>query len=288
MKLYYPALVSTAWAMAISRNTDDWHPPGPYDARGPCPMLNALANHGILPRDGLNLTKHNTVKALTSALNFDVAFAETLWAGGVASNPEPNADYFTMLHLRRHNVIEHDASLSRQDAYFGNNFDFNETIFEGSKAFWVTDVIDRQQMANSRLYRQVLSKAYNPTYLFDSKTEGLSLGEGASAFLAFGDLDNITVRKDWTEYLFREFHVTYSKCHSDSIPGNERLPYSLGWTKRESQANLTDFNRMRAEIAKSANLMTGQPKKVSAPGMVVQDNNPPALQTMSFAGSDGL
>ncbi|KAG8628359.1 hypothetical protein KVT40_004232 [Elsinoe batatas] len=272
MKLYCLALVSTTWAMAISGNTDDWHPPGPYDARGPCPMLNALANHGILPRDGLNLTKHNTVKALTGALNFDVAFAETLWAGGAASNPEPNADYFTMLHLRRHNVIEHDASLSRQDAYFGNNFDFNETIFEGSKAFWVTDLIDRQQMANSRLYRQVLSKAYNPTYLFDAKTEGLSLGEGASAFLAFGDLDNITVRKDWTEYLFR----------------NERLPYSLGWTKRESQANLTDFNRMRAEIAKSANLMTGQPKKVTAPGMVVQANTSPAPQAMNFASSDSL
>ena len=29
-----------------------WQAPGPNDARGPCPGLNALANHGYLPRDG--------------------------------------------------------------------------------------------------------------------------------------------------------------------------------------------------------------------------------------------
>ncbi|EEB97921.1 hypothetical protein MPER_02663, partial [Moniliophthora perniciosa FA553] len=30
--------------------------PGPDDARGPCPGLNTLANHGFLPRDGKNIT----------------------------------------------------------------------------------------------------------------------------------------------------------------------------------------------------------------------------------------
>ena len=30
-----------------------WAPPGPGDLRGPCPGLNALANHGYFPRNGI-------------------------------------------------------------------------------------------------------------------------------------------------------------------------------------------------------------------------------------------
>ncbi len=30
--------------------------PGPNDSRSPCPALNALANHGYLPRDGKDIT----------------------------------------------------------------------------------------------------------------------------------------------------------------------------------------------------------------------------------------
>ena len=30
--------------------------PGPNDSRSPCPALNALANHGYLPRDGHNIS----------------------------------------------------------------------------------------------------------------------------------------------------------------------------------------------------------------------------------------
>ena len=33
-----------------------YQPPGPTDSRSPCPALNALANHGYLPRDGKNIS----------------------------------------------------------------------------------------------------------------------------------------------------------------------------------------------------------------------------------------
>lgn len=32
-----------------------YQPPEPNDSRSPCPALNALANHGYLPRDGKNI-----------------------------------------------------------------------------------------------------------------------------------------------------------------------------------------------------------------------------------------
>jgi len=37
--------------------------------------------------------------------------------------------------LNVHNVIEHDASLSRLDSYFGNSLDFNQKRFDLMKKF---------------------------------------------------------------------------------------------------------------------------------------------------------
>lgn len=34
----------------------DFHPPGTTDRRGPCPGLNAAANHGFIPRNGILTT----------------------------------------------------------------------------------------------------------------------------------------------------------------------------------------------------------------------------------------
>ncbi|KAH7146442.1 hypothetical protein EDB81DRAFT_934389 [Dactylonectria macrodidyma] len=53
---------------------------GPDDLRGPCPMINCLANHGYLPRDGRNVH----VSDFTSALN-EVGLSFAL--GALLSNP---------------------------------------------------------------------------------------------------------------------------------------------------------------------------------------------------------
>ena len=79
--------------------------------RGPCPMMNTLANHGFLPRDGQGLTKDVVVTGLVSGLNFDPILAGIMFDKAVVANPEPNATFFTLDHLNRHNVLEHDASL---------------------------------------------------------------------------------------------------------------------------------------------------------------------------------
>lgn len=41
--------------------------------RSPCPMVNSLANHGYLPRDGLNISLPDLIVAFTDALNLDPA-----------------------------------------------------------------------------------------------------------------------------------------------------------------------------------------------------------------------
>jgi len=59
-------------------------------------MMNTLANHGFLPRDGRNITLENAVNALHDGLNFNKSIAKIMWQQAIIANPEPNATFFTL------------------------------------------------------------------------------------------------------------------------------------------------------------------------------------------------
>lgn len=103
-----------------------------------------------------------------------------------------------------HNVLEHDASLSRSDAAFGNNHVFNQTVFDTSKAWWTDEIITAKQLANSKIYRQLVSRATNDNYTFGASVEEFSLGEVAAPVVAFGDTRAGTVPRDLVLYFFRK------------------------------------------------------------------------------------
>ncbi len=79
--------------------------------RGPCPMLNTLANHGILPHSGKNLTQDITVKALIDGVNFTPDLGTFLFGFAITTNPDRNATSFNLHQLGTHGILEHDASL---------------------------------------------------------------------------------------------------------------------------------------------------------------------------------
>lgn len=92
-------------------------PPKDGDSRSACPMLNALANHGILPHDGKNISFKEMNTAVRHSFNFAPSFCFFV--------PKFAADFlersywtgrFDLAELSRHNAIEHDASLTREDA----------------------------------------------------------------------------------------------------------------------------------------------------------------------------
>ncbi|RYP20508.1 hypothetical protein DL765_002753 [Monosporascus sp. GIB2] len=227
-------------ARAFYPTLPEWHPAGPDDFRGPCPMMNTLANHNLLPHDGRNITKQDVIKATGAALNFKESLASLMFDMAVIANPEPNATYFSLDHLNRHNVLEHDGSLSRLDAYFGNNHVFNEEVFEQTKKYWTEPVLDPDMLANSKLARQLDSKAFNPTYTFTERVEQFSLGELAAPIIAFGDLHSGKVNRTLVEYFFV----------------NERLPYELGWTTREQALSTGDIIKVSDMIAEATSLIT--------------------------------
>ncbi|EPE28884.1 Cloroperoxidase [Glarea lozoyensis ATCC 20868] len=122
--------------------------PGPNDKRGPCPGLNAAANHGFLPRSGVT-TITQTVNGLGAAYSFGPEFAAALsviaigltgdptggtWSiggpyppsllGGLLSNPSGIS--------KSHNTYESDTSPARSDAYLngGDAVSLNITRFD--------------------------------------------------------------------------------------------------------------------------------------------------------------
>lgn len=165
-------------------------------------MLNTLTNHGYFPRDGRNITRYNAIKGLKDGLNFNGTLAGIMWDQAVIANPELNATFFTLDQLNVHNVLEHDASLSRTDAYFGNNHLYNSTVFAETRQWWTTDPVTAEQLAHSKIFRQLQSRATNPEYKFTSVTQEFSLGELGAPTVAFGDLATGDVPRPLITYFF--------------------------------------------------------------------------------------
>ncbi|KAF5359269.1 hypothetical protein D9756_003077 [Leucocoprinus leucothites] len=128
---------------------DAEHPyqaPQEGDMRGPCPGLNTLANHGYIPRNGI-ATPEQLISAVQEGFNMEyflalnVVYTGILVDGNVVTNllsiggkssltgEDPPAPA-TVAGLNTHGPLEGDASITRGDAYFGDNHSFNETLFQ--------------------------------------------------------------------------------------------------------------------------------------------------------------
>ncbi|KAE8306975.1 Chloroperoxidase [Aspergillus transmontanensis] len=209
-----------------------WKPAGPGDVRAPCPMLNTLANHGYLPHDGKNITEEHTIRALKVALNIEEELSQYLFQEALTTNPAENATTFSLNDLSRHNILEHDASLSRLDHYFGDNHDFNQKIFDQTRSYWPDPVISVQAAANAREARVKASNATNPTFALSELGLAFGYGETAAYIIILGNKTTGLVNRSWVEYLFE----------------NERLPSELGWVKREDPISLSDLENMLQQV----------------------------------------
>ncbi|KAK4705104.1 arylsulfate sulfotransferase, partial [Phenoliferia sp. Uapishka_3] len=94
----------------------DWgemQAPTPTDSRGPCPALNSLANHGILPRDG----RHITFNQFASAISRSYNLAPTLGVQLISpfSVFYSGRDWIDLEDIGGQGVVQHDGSTLRED-----------------------------------------------------------------------------------------------------------------------------------------------------------------------------
>ncbi|KDR72108.1 hypothetical protein GALMADRAFT_1344340 [Galerina marginata CBS 339.88] len=133
-------------AKLVNDDAHPWKPLAPADIRGPCPGLNTLASHGWLPRNGI-ASPAQIVTAVQEGFNManDVAIfivygahlvdgnilTDRLSIGGKTALTGPELPAPAIVGgLNTHAVFEGDSSMTRNDFFFGNNHDFNETLFD--------------------------------------------------------------------------------------------------------------------------------------------------------------
>jgi len=165
-------------------------------------MLNTLANHGALPRDGKDISRNVTMNALADVLNFERDLSSFLFDFAITTNPKPNATTFSLNDLANHNVLEHDASLSRPDAHFGNTIWFNQTVFDETKSYWTDETVTFEMAAAAMLARQKSSNLTNPEFSLSELGSAFSVGESVAYVVVIGDKQTRTANRTWLEFWF--------------------------------------------------------------------------------------
>ncbi|GAA5842823.1 hypothetical protein JCM3766R1_007174 [Sporobolomyces carnicolor] len=82
-------------------------------SRSPCPALNALANSGILPRDGRNITQHQLSAAISRAYNLSPTLAIQL--GLPFSVLFDGRKRIDLEDISAQGLVQHDGSTVRED-----------------------------------------------------------------------------------------------------------------------------------------------------------------------------
>lgn len=229
---------------------DDAHKfiaPTANDIRGPCPGLNAAANHGFLARDGVT-TYAELVDAQQNLYNVGYDLANLLAVLGltvtdgdiVTEKLSIGCDATTRTSfnpaltgsqpgLDGHNKFEADTSLTRNDYFLGkgDNYKFNGTLF-GMMTKTTGGLYNRDNLALYRAQRYNQSLHDNPNFYFGPLSVLLF---GASSFLyeLMPSGPNYVPDEATISSFFgaqKNSDGTYSFNHAEQIPPN--------WTNRVS------------------------------------------------------
>ncbi|KAF3048056.1 hypothetical protein E8E12_008820 [Didymella heteroderae] len=230
----------------------EYVPAGPDDKRSPCPMINSLANHGYLPRNGRNVLAHEMKAALAEAgisRALGIIFVNTVYNVHQTKDEKSRAGFFSRLFttlsdpwtllssfgMRRPDqkdktgrpildldqlalpgAVEHDISLTRRDyAQKEGNLMRQDDLVDGLLAA-STDrrSITREQLAIFRRHRIETQREENPDLTYGPLQHELGCGEIALILGIFGD--GKSAPYEYVKPFLRE----------------ERLPVQEGWKKR--------------------------------------------------------
>ncbi|KAJ3519595.1 heme-thiolate peroxidase [Coprinellus aureogranulatus] len=172
---------------------DEAHPfvaPGNEDMRGPCPGLNTLANHGYLPHNGV-ATPAQIINAVQEGFNMHNELSRFLTYAAFLVDGNLVTDLLTIVGgLSTHAVFEGDASMTRDDAFFGDNHSFNQTRWEKFVNFterFGNGFYNKTVATELRWELIQQSIATNPQFDFASPRYFTAYAESAFPFTFFTD-----------------------------------------------------------------------------------------------------
>ncbi|KAL1998501.1 hypothetical protein VTN02DRAFT_6056 [Thermoascus thermophilus] len=218
------------------------------DQRGPCPGLNALANHGYIPRNGI-VSLVDVIAAINQVYGMGIDLATvlgimgTVWTGNPLSldpsfsiggqSPAVNNlldNAFGLLGTPQglvgsHNFIEADSSNTRDDLYVtGNNYRMNMDKFMEWYNMAENGTFSMDLMAKRAKIRMDQSKQTNPNFYYGPVTGLISRNAGyifPGRFFRNYSLEN--PEGVLTKEIVRNFFAVYGE------EGN--LTYKEGWER---------------------------------------------------------
>lgn len=183
-----------------------WAPPGPKDIRGPCPAMNSMANHDIIPHNGRNMTVPVLVKALGETFNLSPELAGIVSQLGVNTAPDPSQGSFKLSDLNKHNAFEHDASMSRVDFYHSGEegiAKFDQRTFDRFMShFKGMEYISIEAAAAARYSMVQYSRKNTPGFTYTQQHQITSYAEVIKFFKTMVDPANGQCKKQFVKILF--------------------------------------------------------------------------------------
>ncbi|KAK3904913.1 Peroxidase, family 2-domain-containing protein [Staphylotrichum tortipilum] len=214
-------LLALAGAATAALDFSKWKTRQPGEFRAPCPAMNSLANHNFIQRDGRNITVAKLVPVLEEVFNLSPELATIISNLGLFTAPDPSKGVFTLDDLNRHNLFEHDASLSREDFYYhGDASTFRPEVFKKFfDHFKGMKYIDIESAAAARYAMVLDSRKRNPTF-------------------TYGVQQRITSYGETNKYLRTMAEPATGKCLASFVKilfEQERLPFNEGWRPPTTQ-----------------------------------------------------
>lgn len=146
---------------------------------------------------------------------------------GLLTGGKPLSGKFDLDDLDQHNAFnEHDGSLSRLDAYFGSDSEFNQDVFDAFFApFHGMNKTTTPVASKTRIARVEDSLKRNPEVVYGPQQFILSGGETGLYVQCLSSPSENSARTDFVKYFFE----------------HERLPVELGWTVSPEEINLVSL-----------------------------------------------
>lgn len=199
-----------------------WQPPPPGAKRGPCPGLNTLANHGYIPRSGLVNPIELIVGTfvglnLSPDLSAILAVISFVTMGDLLQMTLSIGDRYGFgAGLNMHGILEGDASVTRNDHYFGNSWDAQPELvckFIQETNEFGNGNVDVWSLAHSRYRAWDNSRHENPQFNFNPWRMLVAYAESG-----------------FVHEVLRGSSVKFTTCMIKSWFVHERFP--KGWSKR--------------------------------------------------------
>lgn len=237
----------------------EYRQPQASDLRSPCPMINALANHGYIPRDGRSVRQAELRSALTDQVGVSAilatAFANPVFCENHDSASMPRVwarlwkilrDPFALLgigvrnpgqvdsmgnacvdldQLGKEGLIEHDISLTRKDRAQGDAISADPHLVHALLAHSSDDgnTITLEDVVAYRRYRIQKQKNENQNLIYGTVEDTCGALEVLLLMTFLGDGQR--ARVEWLNTFLLE----------------GRLPHAEGWQRRQSSWGIFDM-----------------------------------------------